>query len=184
MVEPDRDQAALTRLLSEAPRGWADADRLLFASVGRHVVARIDAGALPPRAPDPAGLLGPLYRFLLAHRATKDSSHARIAGWLASACMGGHHLWQDLGLDERPQVTRLMRLSFPTLHDANERNLRWKRHLFLCLGESLGRPGLRPPKCDDCGDFAVCMGAEAPATMRVVTTTTTRDEGSAASQGV
>ena len=85
---------------------------------------------------------------------------------------------------EEPQVTRLMRLSFPTLHDANERNLRWKRHLFLCLGESLGRPGLRPPKCDDCGDFAVCMGAEAPATIRVVTTTTTRDEGSAASQGV
>lgn len=184
MAEPDRDQAALTRLLVEAPRGWADADRHLFATVGRHVVASIDAGALPPRAPDPAGLLGPLYRFLLERRAIKDSSHARVAGWLASACMGGHHLWQDLGLRERPQVTRLMHLAFPALHDANARNLRWKRHLFLCLGEALGRPGLRPPKCDDCGDFAVCMGADAPAAMRVVATITARTEGSAPPQGV
>jgi nitrogen fixation protein NifQ len=139
---------------------------------------------LPPSAPDPAGLLGPFYRFLLDHRAAKDAPHARIAGWLASACMGGHHLWQDLGLSERPQVTRLMQLAFPALHDANLLNLRWKRHLFLCLGEALGRVGLRPPKCDDCGDFAVCMGVEAPMTIRVAATITARGEDPAPSQGV
>ena len=174
MAEQDRDQAALTRLLSDAPRQWDEADRTLFATVGRHVQSRTDAGDFPPNAPDPAALTGPLYRFLLAHRAAKDSSHARLSGWLASACMGSHHLWQDLGLQERSQVSRLMRLAFPVLHDSNVRNLRWKRHLFLSLGESLGRPGLRPPKCDDCGDFAVCMGVDqGPAATPAPTTTPT-----------
>lgn len=159
MVEPDRDQAALTRLLQAAPSSWDEADRHLFATVGRHVQARTDAGDFPPSAPDPTALTGPLYRFLLGHRALKDSTHARLSGWLAAACMGGHHLWEDLGLSGRPQVSRLMQLAFPVLHDSNVMNLRWKRHLFLCLGDTLGRPGLRPAKCDDCGDFAVCMGA-------------------------
>ncbi len=36
---------------------------------------------------------------------------------------------------------------------------RSKRHLFLCLGEQLCREGLRPPKCDDCGDYEACVGA-------------------------
>lgn len=160
MAQPDRDQAAVTRLLADAPREWDEADRRLFAIVGGHVQSRTDAGDFPPNAADPAALAGPLYRFLLQHRARKDSSHARLSGWLASACMGNHHLWQDLGLDARPQVSRLLQIAFPALHDSNVRQLRWKRHLFLCLGETLGRPGLRPPKCDDCGDFAVCIGAD------------------------
>ncbi|WP_431260406.1 nitrogen fixation protein NifQ [Roseateles chitinivorans] len=169
MAEQDRDQAALTRLLSDAPRHWDAADRSLFATVGHHVQSRTDAGDFPPNAPDPAALTGPLYRFLLEHRAARDSSHARLSGWLASACMGSHHLWQDLGLQERAQVSRLMQLAFPALHDGNVRNLRWKRHLFLSLGDALGRPGLRPPKCDDCGDFAVCMGADAAPAQTTVT---------------
>ncbi|MDH0866379.1 nitrogen fixation protein NifQ [Mitsuaria sp. GD03876] len=167
VAQPDRDQAALRRLQADAPRHWDEADRDLFAVVGHHVQSRTDAGDFPPNAADPGALAGPLYRFLLQHRARKDSSHARLCGWLASACMGSHHLWQDLGLAERPQVSRLLRLAFPTLHDSNTRQLRWKRHLFLSLGESLGRPGLRPPKCDGCPEVSVCMD-DPQSTVRLV----------------
>lgn len=38
-------------------------------------------------------------------------------------------------------------------------DLKWKRFLFLYLGEELGRPGLMPPHCDACDHYAACLAA-------------------------
>lgn len=65
---------------------------------------------------------------------------------------------QDLGARGRAEVSHLIRWAFPGLHAGNTRNLRWKRHLFLVLGERSGQADMRPPKCDGCGDFAVGFG--------------------------
>jgi len=124
-----------------------------------------DIGApVPPSAADPAELLLPLRHLLLAHRArTGEPAFVVLANVLACACFGSHHLWQDLGAAGRADVSRLMQVAFPGLHDSNIHNLRWKRHLFMQLGDLLGRDGLRPPKCGDCGDYAVCFGVVEPA---------------------
>jgi len=60
-------------------------------------------------------------------------------------------------------VSRLVRLGFPALAKQNTADLKWKRFLFLALGEQLGRPGLTPPHCDGCDGYAACFGTARPA---------------------
>ena len=143
------------------PAGWSAEDESLYARVGAHVQAAIERGDLPALAAA-SPLQRQLHDLLMAQRAVADDAHAELASWFSSACMGGHHLWQDLGVSARPEVPRLLQLAFPPLFASNTHQLRWKRHLFLGLGQSLGQPDLRPPKCDHCGDFDACMGMPAP----------------------
>ena len=44
----------------------------------------------------------------------------------------------------------------------NERYLKWKRYLFLTLGQRLGEVDLRPPKCGRCDEFAKCFADGPP----------------------
>lgn len=106
-----------------------------------------------------ANLLRPLHDLLLAHRSSADQAITVLANVLASACFGSHHLWEDLGATGRDEVSCLMQLGFSALHESNHRNLRWKRHLFLVLGDHLGKKDLRPPKCDHCDGYEACFGS-------------------------
>ena len=132
------------------------------ASQARGDLPRLPDASSPQTAVEPSGLLLPLHALLTAHRAGDEAVATVLADVLACACFGSHHLWQDLGASGRDEVSSLMRLGFPALHDSNHRNLRWKRHLFLVLGEQLGRDDLRPPKCDDCDHYDACFGSPAP----------------------
>lgn len=119
-------------------------------------------GADGPWAGDepPPRLLPALIDLLWSSR-TADGPWTRLmAGTIASAAFGARHLWQDLGADGRPEVSALMHGHFRSLAERNVRNLKWKHHLFLCLGERLGQPELRPPRCDGCDEHAVCFPAE------------------------
>jgi hypothetical protein len=131
----------------------------------RGVVAFVRAAetALPPdQRAERFELFAPLHAMLLAHCAEASPGATAFVDALARACFRPRHLWQDLGATGREEVSRLMLTCLPALYHANVRNLRWKRHLFLQLGERLGREDLRPPKCDGCGDFEFCFGAPAP----------------------
>lgn len=122
----------------------------------------LDVAPESSRAPaDDQSLLRALHGLFIAHRVNDDPVTVVLANALVAACFGSHHLWQDLGATGREEVTRLIKLGFPGLHASNHRNLRWKRHLFIVLGERLGRDGLRPPKCNDCNDYDVCFGEPA-----------------------
>ena len=46
---------------------------------------------------------------------------------------------------------------FRTLAELNVRNLKWKHHLFNCLGAEMGMPDLRPPRCDGCEEQRICF---------------------------
>ena len=155
-------------------QSWSAEARELLQRAAHHFEVAVIEGALPSlRAAQavngtPAELqwLLPLHRLLMAHRnpdADDPAALALLADIFACACMGSHHLWQDLGLSGRDDVSRLMQLAFPVLFESNRHELRWKRHLFLCLGQSLGRTGLKPPKCDQCELYESCMGGPVPA---------------------
>ena len=101
--------------------------------------------------------LSPLIAMMWSHRTGDDPWTRLMAGTIASAAFGPHHLWQDLGAAGRPEVTNLMSRHFRTLAERNVRNLKWKHHLFLCLGEVLGLPDLRPPRCDGCEEQRICF---------------------------
>ena len=102
-------------------------------------------------------LLSPLIALLWSHRTGDEPWTRLMAGTIASAAFGARHLWQDLGAAGRPEVTALMTQHFRTLAELNVRSLKWKHHLFQCLGAEMGMPDLRPPRCDGCEEQRICF---------------------------
>jgi nitrogen fixation protein NifQ len=101
-----------------------------------------------------------LVRFLTEARAHVDESERWMAVIVAAGCMGANHLWQDLGLRSRPDLTALMRRNFPTLAARNVHDMKWKKFLYkqLCLAE--GIYVCRSPTCEVCSDYDNCFGPE------------------------
>ena len=50
-----------------------------------------------------------------------------LAAIIAAACLRPDHLWRDLGLDGRADVTELLTRHYPDLVARNVENLRWKK---------------------------------------------------------
>lgn len=130
--------------------------------VARHFPTLIP-GELPP------GLVPPedrqderhdLTALLLEHRAGRDPSEVWMAGIVAAACMGGDHLWQDLGLWSRADLSQLMTDNFPFLAAKNDRDMKWKKFLYRQICEREGIPVCPAPSCQACADYAKCFAPE------------------------
>ena len=102
-----------------------------------------------------------LLAFLVAEADPSVAGSGDMAHIVASACMGANHLWQDLGLPSRVQLTELMRLNFPQLARANDRDMKWKKFLYRELCQREGIYVCASPTCEACSDFALCFGPEA-----------------------
>lgn len=120
-----------------------------------------DLDAPPPDLVAPPIMLIPLLEMLWAFRANDEPLTRLVAGTIACACFGSRHLWQDLGLSGRQDVSGLLSRHFPALARGNTQALRWKHYLFLRLGDEQGLQDLRPPHCEQCEDFASCFPAPA-----------------------
>jgi len=101
-----------------------------------------------------------LLGLLMQYRAGDDSSEDWLALIVATACMGGDHLWQDLGLWSRADLTQLMRRNFPGLTALNTRDMKWKKFLYKQLCDRAGVYVCRSPSCEVCVDYAKCFGPE------------------------
>ncbi len=101
-----------------------------------------------------------LVRLLLMHRAGDSPSLGWMAQVVAAACMGGDHLWQDLGLLDRGELNALMRNNFPSLAARNVKDMKWKRFLYKQLCEAEGIHACRAPSCEVCTDYPVCFGPD------------------------
>lgn len=104
--------------------------------------------------------MGELLALLEAHRRSSDESEACMARIVTVGCMANDHLWQDLGLWSRQQLSELMAYNFPTLKALNDRDMKWKRFLYkqLCITEGIYT--CRAPSCEVCADYAACFGPE------------------------
>ena len=87
--------------------------------------------------------------------ATRALAHA-----IGLACLGDRHLWEDLGLDSRAELGRLMQQHFPRLVALNDRGMRWKKFIYrqLCIAEQVLI--CRSPSCEVCDEQAQCFGPE------------------------
>ncbi len=101
-----------------------------------------------------------LLDLLLEHRNGQDESEVWMASIVTAACMGGDHLWQDLGLWSRKDLTRLMGDNFPQLSAKNDRDMKWKKFLYKQLCQREGVYVCRSPSCEVCADYANCFGPE------------------------
>lgn len=135
-----------------------DIPALLDRAFGHVAQARI-AGELAGSPSSDAGLQQALVQLLLDHRELADPRAVDLAGVVAFACTGSRHLWQDLGLSGREEVTALLGWAFPALVARNVKDWKWKRFLFAELGAQLGMPNLQPPKCSGCDSYHQCVGA-------------------------
>ncbi len=98
-----------------------------------------------------------LLELLLEHVGRIDSHSISIARWIALSCCGKDHLWEDLGLPERPALGALMARCFPALHAKNVHNLRWKKFFYKQLCERAEVQACRAPSCAECAEYASCF---------------------------
>lgn len=114
----------------------------------------------------PVGSEGMLEEFrnlvdlLLAHRAVPDTAHREVAHLVATACMGSNHLWQDMGLPSRNDLSGLLAAYFPDLAAKNTGNMKWKKFFYRQLCEREGLKSCNRPSCAACCDYDACFGAE------------------------
>ena len=83
-----------------------------------------------------------------------------VIGLLVAGCLGNDHLWHDLGLWSRSQLTALLNYNFPELAARNTRDMKWKKFLYKQLCEAEGLYLCRAPSCNVCVDYGVCYGSE------------------------
>lgn len=79
---------------------------------------------------------------------------------LVAGCLGNDHLWQDLGLWNRADLSRFMLDAFRPLALNNDRDMKWKKFLYKQLCEAEGIYTCRAPSCEVCTDYHVCFGPE------------------------
>lgn len=101
-----------------------------------------------------------LIDLMLEHRAGLDPSEISMAHVVAAACMAGDHLWQDLGLWARGDLSRLMTGNFPLLAGKNVKDMKWKKFLYKQLCQREGMFVCRAPSCEVCADYSACFGPE------------------------
>jgi len=114
------------------------------------------------RSEEQAGFVSALEAFLLSHAHASSAAEMADADCLASiiahACLRPDHLWRDLGLSGRDDVTAMLSRFFPALVARNVDGTRWKKFLARELALSLGRAPSPAPGCPGCEDFGFCFG--------------------------
>lgn len=142
-----------TRLALE--RWFPGADRRL----GLDWPALAQADRPEPRQDEVDDLLDLLREHMALPAGTSDEREA-VAHAIACACLGNNHLWQDLALPSRAELSALIATWFPTLAALNHQNMKWKKFFYkqLCLRHELFI--CRAPSCAVCADQALCFGPE------------------------
>jgi nitrogen fixation protein NifQ len=129
-----------------------------FPGVSPDVLSATDGGQPLPhlRHDERADLVA----LLLAQRADNSPSEVWMAQIIAAGCMGNDHLWQDLGLWDRVELTALLQRNFPVLTARNVYDMKWKRFFYKQLCAVAVVNLCRAPSCEVCVDYSLCFGAE------------------------
>lgn len=86
-----------------------------------------------------------------------------LACIIARRSLEGNHLWEDLGLATRSDLSRLLARHFAGIAVKNTRNMRWKKFLYRALCEGEGFSMCPSPTCDSCAEFDVCYSDDSGA---------------------
>ena len=98
---------------------------------------------------------------LLRRFATRDSAHAGLFSILiARRAMHPNHLWQDLGLNHRGELSALMNRHFVPLARKNRQDMKWKKFFYRMTCSEDGFTLCAAPVCSECADFDTCFGDE------------------------
>jgi nitrogen fixation protein NifQ len=100
-------------------------------------------------------------RELLAHSTTSRTPFEfHLAAIIAHRAMRSNHLWQDMGLRNRGELSELLNRHFAPLAKRNTGNMKWKKFFFRTICGDEGFRLCSAPSCEDCDDFPICFGDE------------------------
>jgi nitrogen fixation protein NifQ len=90
--------------------------------------------------PVPSDEFDDLVQLLLDHRSDDAEQTEWLSYAVASGCMGGDHLYQDMGLPDRQALSDLMARHLGMLTAKNSANMKWKKFLYkqLCDRAEVG----------------------------------------------
>ena len=97
---------------------------------------------------------------LLMYASGVSALERALGAMIARRCKAPHHLWQDLGLRDRSELSTLMRRHFAPLARKNSGDMKWKKFLYRMVCGAEGFTLCTSPVCSECDDFANCFGAE------------------------
>jgi nitrogen fixation protein NifQ len=151
-----------TRALPLAGLDAAGTRRLLARWFpGAETLLALDWRALAVRHETRYDEIEEIVALLADHAAPAGAPEARwIAHALAQASLGDNHLWQDLHLPSRRELSALMAHWFPALAARNDREMKWKKFLYKQLCDKAELVICRAPSCGVCSDYASCYGPE------------------------
>jgi len=101
-----------------------------------------------------------LVRLLRGYSVGESPERDWVVGILVAGCLGDDHLWQDLGLWSRADLSALIGQNFPELSALNVHDMKWKKFLYKRLCEEEGIYICRAPSCHVCMDYHKCYGPE------------------------
>jgi nitrogen fixation protein NifQ len=104
--------------------------------------------------------LDDIEQLLLDYRAGLRESEVWLARIVAWGCAGRDHLWQDLGLANRKELSLLMETAFPALAALNTGDMKWKKFIYRHYCSRDGIYVCPAPSCGVCIDYAKCFAAE------------------------
>jgi nitrogen fixation protein NifQ len=104
--------------------------------------------------------VGDLRTLLLDHRTADLPETAWMASAVARACLFSDHLWQDLGLTSRKDLSGLLTRHFGPLAAKNTGDMKWKKFFYKQLCDREGLNLCKAPSCGVCADYKVCFGPE------------------------
>jgi nitrogen fixation protein NifQ len=101
-----------------------------------------------------------LRKLLLDNRSGDKAAETWMTDIVTAGCMGNDHLWQDLGLWKRADLSKLMLDNFAPLAKRNDKDMKWKKFLYKQLCDAEGIYVCRSPSCEVCVDYQNCFGSE------------------------
>jgi len=101
-----------------------------------------------------------LIDLLMEFRCDNSDGTRNLAVFIANACMGSNHLWQDMDLPNRGALSALMQVKFPVLAAKNRNDMKWKKFFYKQLCERADLFICRSPSCSACIDYDKCFGPE------------------------
>lgn len=129
----------------------------------QRLLARFDSRQRPPMTEAEAHL-----REMLESLSTETSPLEHdLSAIIARRSQRQNHLWQDLGLRNRGELSMLMNRHFAPLARKNSKDMKWKKFFSRQLCDDGVAPVCVAPSCGECDDFASCFGDEQGETLLI-----------------
>jgi nitrogen fixation protein NifQ len=101
-----------------------------------------------------------LRNLLLSHRTSNSPEEIWFANMIAVASLGEDHLWQDLGVSGRADVSYILKTYFTCLFNKNTGDMKWKKFFYKQLCDLEDIKVCKAPSCSVCDHYFNCFGPE------------------------